>query len=123
MIARRSGKIVNICSLMSDLARPSIGAYTAAKGGLRMLTKAMCADWARENVQINGLSPGYIMTELTKPLVQDPKFDSWVRGRTPAARWGEVEDLVGVCVFLCSPASNYINGHLLVVDGGMSGVI
>ncbi len=123
MIARKSGKIVNICSLMSDLARPTTGNYAAAKGGLRMLTRAMCGEWAKENVQINGLAPGYISTEMTQALIKDPAFDGWIRGRTPAGRWGDVEDLVGACVFLCSPAGNFVNGQLLVVDGGLSAVI
>jgi gluconate 5-dehydrogenase len=123
MIGRRSGKIVNICSLMSDLARPTTGNYAAAKGGLRMLTRAMCGEWAKENVQINGLAPGYIVTEMTQALVKDPAFDDWIRRRTPAGRWGEVDDLVGACVFLCSPAANFVNGQLLVADGGLSAVI
>ena len=123
MIARQSGKIVNICSLASDLARPTIGAYTAAKGGLRMLTKAMCAEWAKENIQVNGIAPGYFVTPLTESLVADPKFDGWIKARTPANRWGQVEELAGACVFLCYAASNYVNGHLLTVDGGLSAVI
>ena len=123
MIARKEGKIVNICSLMSDLARPTTGAYTAAKGGLRMLTKAMCAEWAAENIQINGISPGYFATPLTEGLRNDPKFDAWLKARTPANRWGELEELAGACVFLCSRAANFVNGHLLVVDGGLSTLI
>jgi len=123
MIARKSGKIVNVCSLMSDLARPTTGNYAAAKGGLRMLTRAMCAEWAKHNVQVNGLAPGYISTDMTQVLIKDPAFDSWIRGRTPAGRWGEVEDLVGACVFLCSRAANFVNGHLLFADGGLSAVI
>jgi len=123
MIERKSGKIVNICSLMSELARPTTGNYAASKGGLKMLTKAMCGEWAKENIQINGLAPGYISTELTQVLKNDPKFDAWIKGRTPANRWGEVEDLVGACVFLCSPAANFVNGQILTVDGGLSAVI
>lgn len=123
MIERKSGKIVNICSLMSELARPTTGNYAASKGGLKMLTKAMCGEWAKDNIQINGLAPGYISTELTQILKNDPKFDSWIKGRTPANRWGEVEDLVGACVFLCSPAANFVNGQILTVDGGLSAVI
>jgi gluconate 5-dehydrogenase len=123
MIARRAGKIINICSLMSELARPMTGNYAAAKGGLKMLTRAMCAEWARHNVQINGIAPGYILTELTQPLAQDPKFDTWIKGRTPAGRWGDVGDLTGACVFLASPAADFINGQLLTVDGGLSAVI
>jgi gluconate 5-dehydrogenase len=123
MIERRSGKIINVCSLMSDLARPTTGNYAAAKGGLKMLTRAMCAEWARHNVQANGLAPGYILTPLTTPLAADPKFDAWIKGRTPAGRWGEVADLTGACVFLASPAANFINGQILTVDGGLSAVI
>lgn len=123
MIARRSGKIINICSLMSDLARPTTGPYAAAKGGLKMLTRAMCAEWAKHNIQINGIAPGYILTELTAPLAADPKFDAWIKGRTPAGRWGDVADLTGACVFLASPASGFVNGQVIVVDGGISAVI
>jgi gluconate 5-dehydrogenase len=123
MIARKAGKIVNICSLMSDLARPTTGAYAAAKGGLKMLTKSMCVEWAKENIQINGIAPGYFATPLTQGLVDDPKFDAWIKGRTPAGRWGRVEELAGACVFLCSPASYFVNGHILAVDGGLSAVI
>jgi len=120
MIRRRSGKIVNICSLGTDLARATTGPYTAAKGGLRMLTRMMCAEWAAENLQINGISPGYILTDMTAVLARDAKFDAWVRSHTPAARWGRPEDLVGSCVFLCSAAADFVNGHLLFVDGGFS---
>lgn len=123
MIEKGGGKIVNICSLMSDLARPTIANYSAAKGGLRMLTRSMCAEWAGRNIQINGISPGYIETEMTESLRRDEKFDSWIRGRTPAARWGRVEDLTGACIFLASGASDYVNGHLLLVDGGLSAVV
>jgi len=123
MIERRSGKIINICSLMSDLARPTTGPYTAAKGGLRMLTRAMCAEWAEHNIQINGIAPGYISTELTAPLANDPKFDAWIKARTPSRRWGTVEDLTGAAIFFASPASNYLNGQILAVDGGLSAVI
>ena len=123
MIGRGGGKIVNVCSLMSDLARPTTGGYAAAKGGLRMLTKTMCAEWAKENIQINGIAPGYFETPLTQSLVEDPKFDAWIKARTPAQRWGRVEELAGACVFLASPASNFVNGQILSVDGGLSAVI
>ena len=123
MIQRGQGKIVNICSLASTLARPTIGAYAAAKGGLKMLTQAMCAEWASSNLQINGIAPGYILTEMTQILAKDAKFDTWVKSRAPAARWGDVEDLVGACVFLSSPASNFVNGQLLAIDGGVTAVM
>ena len=119
MIARRAGKIINICSVMSELARPTTGNYAAAKGGLQMLTRAMCAEWAKHNLQVNGLAPGYIITELTQPLADDPVFDGWLRGRTPAARWGDPSELVGAAVFLASDASSFVNGHVLYVDGGL----
>lgn len=119
MIARRSGKIINICSIQSELARPTIAPYSATKGGLKMLTKGMATDWGRYNIQVNGLAPGYFVTEMTQPLVDDEKFDAWLRGRTPANRWGEPEELVGAAVFLASKASSYINGHILYVDGGI----
>lgn len=123
MIARRRGKIINICSLMSELARPTTGNYAAAKGGLKMLTRAMCAEWAKHHLQINGVAPGYILTELTRPLAADPKFDEWIKNRTPAGRWGTVEDLVGATVFLASAAADFVNGQIIVVDGGLSAVI
>jgi gluconate 5-dehydrogenase len=123
MIAQKSGKIINICSLMSDVARTTTGAYTAAKGGLKMLTKAMCADWAQHNLQINAIGPGYFATEMTKPLVENQEFNAWVVGRTPAKRWGQPEELVGSAVFLSSQASNFVNGQILYVDGGMISVL
>lgn len=123
MIARGSGKIVNICSLMSELARPTIAPYAAAKGGLKMLTRSMCAEWAGHGIQINGIAPGYILTELTAPLAADPKFDAWIKARTPAGRWGSVGDLAGACVFLASPAADFVNGQIITVDGGISAVI
>jgi gluconate 5-dehydrogenase len=119
MIERRSGKIINICSVQSELARPSIAPYTASKGGLKNLTKGMATDWGKYNIQVNGLGPGYFVTEMTQPLVNDEKFDSWLRGRTPANRWGDPEELIGAAVFLASKASSYVNGHILYVDGGM----
>jgi gluconate 5-dehydrogenase len=123
MIPRGSGKIINICSVQTELARPTIAAYTAAKGGLRNLTRAMTAEWAGAGLQINGLAPGYIHTEMTQPLVDDQAFNDWVRGRTPAARWGTVADLLGPAVFLASAASDYVNGQVIFVDGGMTAVV
>lgn len=119
MIERKRGKIINICSLTSEAGRPGIGAYMSAKGGLRNLTRAMALDWARHNVQVNGIGPGYFKTELTRPLVDDAEFEAWLEERTPAGRWGEPEDLVGAAVFLASDASNFVNGHILYVDGGI----
>ena len=123
MIPRRRGKIINVCSLQSEVGRPGIAPYAAAKGGLKMLTKGMCADWGRHGIQVNGLGPGYFVTELTKPLRDDPEFDRWLRARTPAGRWGEPEELVGAAVFLAAPASDFVNGQILYVDGGLLAVI
>jgi gluconate 5-dehydrogenase len=124
MIARgRGGKIINIASLGSEVARPTISPYVAAKGGVRMLTRSMAAEWARHNIQANAIGPGYIATEMNRPLLDDPKFDAWVKGRTPSGRWGKPEDLVGVTVFLASRASDYVNGQTIYVDGGLLAVI
>jgi gluconate 5-dehydrogenase len=123
MVARGRGKIGNVASVQSALARPGIAPYAATKGALKMLTQGMCADWAPAGLQVNALAPGYIETELTRALVEDPEFDRWLRARTPAGRWGTVEDLVGALLFLSSPASDFVNGHTLYVDGGMLAVV
>lgn len=123
MVERGSGAIVNICSMQTDLARPTIGAYTAAKGGLRNLTKAMTAEWAGSGVRVNGVAPGYIRTELTQTLVDDPAFNTWVLGRTPVGRWGEPEDIGGAVVWLASDASRFVTGQVVFVDGGMTAVV
>ncbi|RAN74052.1 gluconate 5-dehydrogenase [Bacillus sp. SRB_336] len=123
MLARGRGKIINICSVQTDLARPTIAAYTAAKGGLRNLTRAMTAEWASGGLQINGIAPGYIHTEMTQNLVDDEAFNSWILGRTPANRWGTVQDLVGPAVWLASEASNFVNGQTIFIDGGMTVVV
>jgi gluconate 5-dehydrogenase len=124
MIARgRGGKIINVASLTSEVARATIAPYTAAKGGIRMLTRAMAAEWAGHDIQANAIGPGYIATEMNRALLDDPKFDAWVKGRTPSGRWGKPEDLIGVAVFLASSASAYVNGQIIYVDGGLLAVI
>ena len=123
MIARQRGKIVNICSVMSELGRPTIAPYTASKGAVKMLTKAMCAEWGKHNIQANGISPGYFGTELNQSLMSDEKFSSWVCARTPQGRWGDVKELQGAAIFLASDASSFVNGHILFVDGGMTAVV
>ncbi|WP_339641369.1 SDR family oxidoreductase [Jannaschia helgolandensis] len=120
MIARGAGKIVNICSVQSALARPGIAPYTATKGAVANLTKGMATDWAKHGLQCNGLAPGYFDTPLNKALVEDPKFTEWLSNRTPAGRWGKVEELVGACIFLSSEASSFVNGTVVYVDGGIT---
>jgi gluconate 5-dehydrogenase len=121
MIARKSGgKIINMCSMMSELGRPSVSAYAAAKGGLKMLTKNMAAEWAEFGIQINGIGPGYFATSQTAPIrVDGHPFNDLIMSRTPAKRWGEPEELQGAAIFLASKASDFVNGHILYVDGGM----
>jgi gluconate 5-dehydrogenase len=119
MIKRKCGKIINICSMQSELGRPSIVPYAVSKGGIKMLTKALCAEWAKYNIQVNGIGPGYFETELTQPLKNNPEFDQWLRNRTPASRWGQPSELIGAAVFLASEAGNYVNGQILYVDGGL----
>ncbi|WP_328376123.1 SDR family oxidoreductase [Streptomyces sp. NBC_01020] len=123
MVPRGHGKIINICSLQSEVVRPGIAPYAATKGALKMLTKGMCADWGQYGIQVNGLGPGYIETELTRPLVADEEFSSWVRRRTPAGRWGRTDDLVGGVLYLASPAADFVSGQILYVDGGMTSVL
>lgn len=119
MMARGAGKIINIGSLQCELGRPSIAPYAAAKGGLKMLTKGMAVEWAKYNIQSNGIGPGYFKTEMTKPLYEDEAFNAWVCARTPSNRWGLTEELIGALIFLSSPASNYMNGQMIYVDGGL----
>ena len=119
MIRRKRGKIVNICSLMSEVGRNTTGAYAAAKGGLKMLTRAMAVEWATHNIQVNGIGPGYFLTEMTRKLAEDPKFDAWIKSRTPAGRWGDPSELVGAAIFLASAASDFVNGQIIYVDGGI----
>ena len=120
MIARGAGKIVNICSVQTALARPGIAPYTATKGAVGNLTKGMATDWAKHGVQCNAIAPGYFDTPLNAALVADPDFSAWLENRTPAGRWGQTEELVGACVFLSSSASSFVNGHVLFVDGAIS---
>lgn len=119
MIKRRRGKIINIASLQSEAARYSIAPYTASKGAVKNLTKGMCTDWARHGLQVNAIGPGYFETPLNQALIDDPEFDAWLKKRTPAGRWGKVEELRGACIFLASDASNFVNGQTLYVDGGV----
>jgi gluconate 5-dehydrogenase len=119
MIPRGRGKIVNIASLQSEAARYSIAPYTASKGAVKNLTKGMCTDWARHGLQVNAIGPGYFVTPLNQALVDDPQFDAWLKGRTPAGRWGRVEELQGAAIFLASAASDFVNGQVLYVDGGV----
>ncbi|SFP42969.1 SDR family oxidoreductase [Tranquillimonas alkanivorans] len=120
MIPRGQGKIVNIASVQTALARPGIAPYTASKGAVANLTKGMATDWARHGLNCNAIAPGYFDTPLNAALVADPEFCTWLEKRTPAGRWGRVEELVGACVFLCSDAASFVNGHTLFVDGGIT---
>jgi len=123
MIPRGRGKIINICSVQSELGRPGIAPYTATKGAVKMLTKGMAIDWGQFGINVNGIGPGYFKTELNQKLVDDPNFSSWLVGRTPSRRWGDVQDLGGAAVFLSSDASRFVNGHILYVDGGVTATL
>ena len=123
MITRGRGKIINICSVQSELGRPGIAPYTASKGAIKMLTKGMAIDWGPLGINVNGLGPGYFKTELTAKLVDDATFTAWLVGRTPSRRWGDVEELGGAAVFLASDASRFVNGHILYVDGGVTATL
>jgi gluconate 5-dehydrogenase len=120
MIPRGQGKIINIASVQSELARPGIAPYTATKGAIKQLTRGMCTDWAKYGIQVNAIAPGYFRTELNQALVDNAEFSAWLEKRTPAGRWGKVEELVGAAVFLASDASSFVNGHTLYVDGGIT---
>jgi len=120
MIPRGRGKIINIGSVQSEMARPGIAPYTATKGAVKMLTKGMATDWARYGIQVNGIGPGYFKTELNAALVADEAFSGWLANRTPAGRWGDVQELAGAAIFLASDASSFVNGHILYVDGGIT---
>ena len=117
------GKIINIGSLTSEMARATVAPYTAAKGGIKMLTKAMTAEWADKNITVNAIGPGYIVTEMNKALLENESFDAWVKGRTPAKRWGNPEEVVGTVVYLAAPASDFVNGQMIYVDGGFMSVL
>jgi gluconate 5-dehydrogenase len=124
MIQRKSGKIINICSMMSELGRNTVSAYAAAKGGLKMLTRNMATEWAKHNIQVNGIGPGYFATEQTKPIrIDGHPFNEFILNRTPSGRWGDPKDLMGVAVFLSSPASDFVNGQIIYVDGGILATI
>jgi gluconate 5-dehydrogenase len=124
MVTRERGKVINICSMMSELGRDSVGAYAAAKGGLKMLTRNMATEWARHNIQVNGIGPGYFATEQTAPIrVAGHPFNDFIVGRTPAGRWGDPDDLQGAAVFLASAASDFVNGQVIYVDGGILATI
>ena len=120
MITRKKGRIINICSVQSELGRPGISPYMASKGALKMLTKGMAIDWGPLGLNVNGIGPGYFKTELNEKLVNDTTFSAWLTNRTPSRRWGEVEELAGAAVFLASDASTVVNGHILYVDGGVT---
>ena len=124
MIERQEGKIINICSMMSELGRNSVSAYAAAKGGLKMLTRHLATEWAKHNIQVNGIGPGYFATSQTEPIrVDGHPFNEFIINRTPAARWGNPEDLAGAAVFLASKASDFVNGQIVYVDGGILATI
>lgn len=123
MIGRGAGKIINIASVQTALARPGIAPYTATKGAVANLTKGMATDWAKHGLQCNAIAPGYFDTPLNAALVADPDFSAWLENRTPAGRWGQIDELVGAAVFLASPASSFVNGHTLFVDGGITASI
>jgi gluconate 5-dehydrogenase len=120
MLERRRGRIINICSVTSELGRATIVPYAATKGALRQMTRGLCAEWAARNIQINAIAPGYMRTELNRALIDDAAFSAWVCARTPAGRWAEVDELAGAAIFLASDAASYVNGHVLYVDGGLS---
>ena len=123
MVARGSGKIINIGSLTSSLARATISPYAVTKAGIKLLTQQMAAEWAAQGIQANAIAPGYMLTEMNEALTSNPDFDAWVKSRTPARRWGRPDELIGTAVFLASAASDYVNGQIIYVDGGMSSVL
>lgn len=118
MIERRRGKVINIASLLSEAARPTITPYAASKGAVKMFTKGLAVEWARHNIQVNAIGPGYFVTEMNKPLVENAAFDAWVKQKTPSGRWGQPRELAGAAVFFASAASDFVTGQILYVDGG-----
>ena len=123
MVVRQRGRIINICSVQSELGRPSVAPYAASKGAVKMLTKGMAIDLGPHGITVNGIGPGYFKTELTQPLVDDPAFSDWLIKRTPSRRWGDVDDLAPAAVFLASDAARFVNGHILYVDGGVTATL
>ncbi|MBN7784296.1 SDR family oxidoreductase [Ponticoccus gilvus] len=123
MAGRGRGKVINIGSLTSELARATVAPYTVAKGGIKMLTRAMAAEWGEKGIQANAIGPGYMVTDMNKALLANPEFDNWVKGRTPMRRWGLPEELAGTCIYLASDASNYVSGQIIYADGGMISVL
>jgi gluconate 5-dehydrogenase len=123
MITRGRGKVINIGSLTSALARATVAPYTVAKGGIKMLTQAMAAEWAASGIQANAIGPGYMITDMNQALIDNPTFDAWVKGRSPSKRWGRPDELVGTAVYLASSASDYVNGQIIYVDGGIMAVL
>jgi gluconate 5-dehydrogenase len=123
MTARGRGKIINIGSLTSEVARATIAPYAVSKGGIKLLTRAMAAEWAAQGVQANAIGPGYMLTDMNQALIENAEFDAWVKARTPAKRWGEPGELIGAAIFLASRASDYVNGQIIYVDGGLLAVI
>jgi gluconate 5-dehydrogenase len=123
MAKRGRGKVINIGSLTSELARATVAPYTVAKGGIKMLTKAMAAEWGELGIQSNAIGPGYMVTDMNEALLSNPDFDAWVKGRTPMRRWGLPEELAGTCIYLASDASNYVSGQIIYADGGMISVL
>jgi gluconate 5-dehydrogenase len=123
MLSRQAGRIINVCSVMSEITRPGAAAYAASKGGLKMLTKGMAVDLGPHGITVNGIAPGYFKTALTAPLANDEGARAWITGHTPVGRWGELDDLAPAVVFLASDAARYVNGHLLVIDGGMTATL
>lgn len=123
MIARKSGKIINICSVLSNFARASVAPYSASKAAIANLTRGMAVDWARHGLNVNGIAPGYISTEMNAALIENKEFSAWIEKRTPMARWGDPAELGGAAVFLASQASSFVNGHILYVDGGFTATV